>query len=177
MMLECNLFVVEFMRLSILLTTLTHCLLFSLGFALPAVAQPLGGESAVVAAQKKLSECFAGRLNTKDKTVLARWVFGAIASNPNLKDISIITIAQAADLNKQAGALFGDLLTDRCNSEAVHANELSENAVAQSFEVLGSIAVEQLIDNESFNEYLAGLITNIDQDDMEKIMKVFSPAH
>ncbi|MGH8106679.1 MAG: hypothetical protein ACREO1_15330 [Arenimonas sp.] len=119
----------------------------------------------------KMGVCLVESTSTQDKTLLLRWIFAAMASHPDVKDLSNVSSEQAAKLNKDASALMVDLITVRCEKETREAldNE-GETALRVSFEILGRVAMQGLMSNEHVNKFMEGLSENVDPKAFDKLM-------
>ncbi len=120
----------------------------------------------------KLAICLVESTSEADKVTLMRWIFGAMSRHPKVEDLSEVSPAQAAQMNKAVADLFVALLTDRCVAETQQAVEYEGAAViASSFEVLGKVAMQGLMADAAVNEYISGLDDNLEPGKLEAILK------
>lgn len=135
------------------------CLMMIAGGAGPAAAGMYGDQ---------LSKCLVESTSQKDRTVLIRWVFAAMASHPEVSSLAAISDARGAELNREAGALFTKLLSESCASETRQALKAEGNGVMESsFNVLGQIAMQGLMTDPAVASYMAGLEAGIDGEKLE----------
>jgi len=140
-----------------------------------AVALMLSGLSSSVVAgpfNDKLAICLVKSTTEADKTVLMRWIFSAMASHPNVKDLGKVSKAQGDKSNKDVAALFLSLLSDRCAAETKDAvGYEGPGAISSSFEVLGKVAMQGLMADPGVAAYLAGIDANLDPQVMKKLLE------
>ena len=58
----------------------------------------------------EMSKCLVRSTSDADKTLLIRWIFTAIATHPDVKELSNVTPAVSEQLSKDAANLFADLI-------------------------------------------------------------------
>jgi hypothetical protein len=136
-------------------------LLSLLAVASPAAAGPFND---------KLAICLVKETSESDKTTLIRWIFAAMASHPSVKDLGNVSEAQGKKLNKDVSVLFFDLLSNRCGAETKDAVKYEgAAAISSSFEVLGKVAMQGLMEDAKVSEYMAGMGANLDPKAMEEL--------
>lgn len=96
-------------------------------------------------AADNLSSCFADNTTGKERKELARWVFIAMATHPEIQDISKITPTVREATNKNIGALVTKLMTETCVTQARFASKEGGDAIKNAFEVLGKLAMQELM--------------------------------
>jgi hypothetical protein len=129
-----------------------------------------------VAAQtntQQLSQCLAETTSGKDRKDLARWVFFAMASHPEIKQFTSPSAAGAeAETNKTMADLFTRLLADSCMRQAQAAfKEGGAKAIEIAFQTLGQLAMQELMTNPDVNASMARFEKSLDQ---SKLSKVFA---
>lgn len=118
----------------------------------------------------KLAICLVKSATDADKTVLMRWIFSAMASHPNVGDLGNISNAQGDKHNKEVADLFTTLVTDRCRVETKDAVKYEgENAISASFEVLGKVAMQGLMEDPAVSKYMGGVDANLDVKKLEEV--------
>jgi 23S rRNA C2498 (ribose-2'-O)-methylase RlmM len=99
-----------------------------------------------------LSTCLANSTTGKDRINLARWVFAAMATHPEVASISNVTPEKLDGINKTNGELYTRLLTVDCNKEVREAVKLENSeALRVAFESLGRLAMQELMGNPVVN--------------------------
>lgn len=138
--------------------------LFLLGFSASVAAGPFND---------KLAICLVKSATESDKTVLMRWVFGAMASHPNVSDLGSVSPVQGAKLSRDAAALFMDLIANRCGSETKEAIKYEgAEAISLSFELLGKVAMQGLMSDAEVKKYMAGLDDHLDAKALQSLLPV-----
>lgn len=129
-----------------------------------------------VAAQtntQQLSQCLADTTSGKDRKDLARWVFFAIASHPEIKQFTTPSAAGAeAETTKTIADLVTRLLAESCMRQAQAAfKDSGAKAIETAFETLGQLAMQELTTNPDVNASMARFEKSLDQN---KLIKVFA---
>jgi hypothetical protein len=136
--------------------------LFSLGFATPAAAGP---------ATDTLSTCLVQHTSPADRQLLVRWIFAAMASHPDVKDMSAVKPEVARKLNQDTGALFQDLVVERCRAETTAAFAADgQAAINGAFEVLGKVATQGLMGDPKVDAFIAGMAANLDPAKLAEVL-------
>jgi hypothetical protein len=121
-----------------------------------------------------LSVCLVKSTSERDRTVLARWVFAAMARHPQVADLSKVTDADGEKLNKEVADLFWALVSDRCGKETREAVQYEgASTISSSFEVLGKVAMQGLMAEPAVNAYMAKMGENLDE---AKLKELFTPT-
>jgi len=124
--------------------------------------------------QAKLSNCLVNSADAADRRILVRWIFAAVASHPDVSDMTRLTPNLLASVSKDAGGVFQKLIAVKCANESREAI-INEGATAfkGAFETLGSVAGQGLMSDPSVAKAMAELGKNIDE---TAIMKAMIPA-
>jgi hypothetical protein len=116
-----------------------------------------------------LSKCLVKSTSTADRTLLIKWMFAALSNHPVVSSLTNISEEKGKELNMKVGALFTDLVTERCHSEAKQALKYEGGAAFEaSFNVLGQVAAQGLMGDPSVAEYMSGLENALDSDLLQK---------
>jgi hypothetical protein len=119
----------------------------------------------------KLAICLVEKTTESDKTALMRWIFGAMARHPGVRDLSTVSDADADRMNKDVATLFWELLSDRCAVEMKEAVKYEgTTALRSSFEVLGKVAMQGLMADADVTAYMGGLDKHLDADKMQALL-------
>ncbi len=118
----------------------------------------------------KLAICLVKSTTQEDKLTLIRWIFAAMASHPGVKDLSEVSAGDGDKLNEQVADLFVSLLTDRCGVETREAVKYEgKGAIGTSFEVLGRVAMQELMSDGSVGTFMGGIDAHIDPQVLEEL--------
>ncbi len=136
-------------------------LLLALAVALPLPA--LAGPKATA-----LAACLGDNTTGKDRKDLARWIFIAMATHPENKDLSNVTQAARDGADEAAARLFTALLTERCQVQAREAVQAEGQAgMVAAFQTLGALAMQELMTNPDVAAAVSGFERRIDRAKME----------
>ncbi len=119
-----------------------------------------------------LSKCLAETTSGKDRKDLARWVFFAMASHPEIKQFTSPAAAAAqTDTHKVMADLFTRLLADSCLRQTQAAfKEGGAKAIEIAFQTLGQLAMQELMANPDVNASMSQFEKQLDQ---RKLGKAF----
>ena len=126
------------------------------------------------AATDVTATCLADSTSGKDRKLLARWIFLAMARHPAIEHLSKATATDSEDANREMGALFTRLVAVDC-AQQIKAMVAAEgpSSMETSFELLGKIAMQELMTDPKVGAAFAGIDDYIDQ---EKVGAVVAPA-
>src|SRR5688572_23669007 len=97
-----------------------------------------------------LARCLVKSTSDKDKTGLIRWLFGAMASSPAVKDLVNASPEQRTTLNRNAAELVQRLLLVDCRTETATAIKYDGvGTIESSFGLLGQVAMRDLMNDSS----------------------------
>ena len=135
--------------------------------AMPTVAQ------AQPSAQD-LSQCLADNTTGRDRKDLARWVFLAMASHPEIKKFtSAAATAGAEEADRTTAALFTRLLSVSCVAQTQAAiKEGGAGSIQAAFQTLGQLAMQELVSDREVKAKMAAFEKHLDQN---KINQALSP--
>lgn len=140
-------------------------LLLSLAAALPAHAGPKADA---------LGVCLADSTTGKDRKDLARWIFIAMTSHPDIKPLSNVAADTRDAADGSAASLFTSLLTERCRQQAAEAVQAEGAAgMTTAFQTLGALAMRELMTNANVAAAMGGFERRVDR---AKIEAALSPA-
>ncbi|RZL33575.1 MAG: hypothetical protein EOP35_17545 [Rubrivivax sp.] len=140
---------------------LPAALLLSLSTLLPTAAH--AGPKA-----ETLAACLGDNTTGKDRKDLARWIFIAMASHPEIKDLSNVTEASRDSADQAAAQLLMALLTERCKAQAREALQQEGQAgMMAAFQTLGALAMAELTSNPQVARAISGFERHMDRARME----------
>jgi hypothetical protein len=131
----------------------------ALGASLPAQAQ-------TSPAAEALAGCLTDNTSGRDRKDLAKWIFMAIGSHPEIASYVSATAEDKDNLNRTAGALFMRLMTEDCTKELQAASE--GDGIRLGFEQLGKIAMQELMTDPKVNEAMSAIGKYLDEDRIKK---------
>jgi hypothetical protein len=136
-------------------------LLFSVAAALPLSAH--AGPKA-----DALAACLGDSTSGKDRKDLARWIFVAMATHPEIKDLSNVNEASRNGADEAVARLFTALLAERCTPQAREAVQQEGQAgMVTAFQTLGALAMQELMSNPQVSGAISGFERRIDRAKMD----------
>jgi len=116
--------------------------------------------------------CLVENLNGKEKKLLAKWIFFAIAAHPEIQSFSKITATDVTENDKYIGGLVTRLLADDCPVEMKAAYLINPQAIEQAFELVGQVAMQELMTNQAVTSSISSYINYTDQEKINNILSV-----
>ena len=119
----------------------------------------------------QLSNCLVKSTTAADKTTVLQWTFVALSAHPELKKFSNVNEEQRTQLDKNLAQVLQRILVDQCASQtkAVIAAE-GVQAVGDSFQELGQITGEEILENPEVESQLKGVLRYVD---LNKLVMTF----
>ena len=111
----------------------------------------------------QLSDCLMKSTTATDKTTVLQWTFVALGNHPDLKAFSNVTASQKEALDKNLATVLQRILVEQCSAQtkAVIAAE-GVQAVGDSFQELGRITGEEILENPEVKSQLKGVLRYVD---------------
>jgi hypothetical protein len=124
-----------------------------------------------------LSVCLVKKTSEADKQLLVKWIFVALAQHPAVQEFAKVPKETADQLNRDAGALYQSLLLDRCGTETRDALQYEgSGAIQSSFQVLGQVATQGLMNDAKVAGYMAELAKYVDLSPLDAAETKQAPA-
>jgi hypothetical protein len=119
-----------------------------------------------------LAKCLVKSTTTEDKSTLVQWMFAMSSLHPDVKQLSAVSPAKRADLNKQFAGMMTTLLTESCLNETRDAlNYEGTETLVQGFTVLGQVAGRELFSNPDVAAGMGELEGLFDNKKLEATLK------
>jgi hypothetical protein len=118
-----------------------------------------------------LSTCMVDNLDGKERKNLAKWVFFAMGAHPEIKSYLKVTPGDLRANDKYVGSLITRLLTVDCSDRLKTAYDADPSSVESAFEVVGKVAMQELMTSNEVNEALSTYIQFTDTAKIEKLLK------
>jgi hypothetical protein len=117
-----------------------------------------------------LSQCLAESTDGKERKDLARWVFLAMASHPEMKQfMSPVAAVAEAETHKVMAGLFTKLLADSCLRQTQAAfKEGGVKAIEVPFQTLGQLAMQELMTTPEFSASMGMFEKQLDPSKLAK---------
>lgn len=131
-------------------------------FSTPAISGPLSD---------KLGSCMVDSLNGKERKKLAQWIFLAMSAHPDIQKFSNVTKEIQDETDRDIGNLITRLLTKDCLKEAETAlDKESQTALKNSFELVGKVAMQELMANSNVASSITGYVKYLDKSKIDALM-------
>jgi hypothetical protein len=119
---------------------------------------------------EKLGVCLIDNLNGKERKMLAKWIFFAIAAHPEISSYSNATSSDVMKNDKEIGSLITRLLTEDCPNELKAADQIDPQAIEKAFELVGQVAMQEVMTNQAVSKTIANYVKYTDQEKINKIL-------
>jgi len=123
------------------------------------VAQPALANSPT----NQFANCLVDTLNGKERKNLAKWIFLAIGSHPEISSYSNATSETIEESDKYVGKLVTRLLTEDCPTQLAAALKADPLAINKGFELVGQVAMQELMANPATMSALTNYTKYTDQ--------------
>jgi hypothetical protein len=112
-----------------------------------------------------LTRCLVSATSTEDRQGFVRWMFAAMAVHPNVAGMSNVTDEQRNDAQRETAAMLQRLVLTDCRSEATNAMRYEgEIVLQQSFEMVGRVAMQDMMSNPAVSAEFDRLGEFLDED-------------
>ena len=102
--------------------------------------------------------------SVEDRTELVKWLFAAATRHPAVSEMVVVSDEVLEEENRKIGALVMRLLADSCKPQAEQAyNFEGSRVIESSFEVLGSVAGQELFSSPNVSAAFANLANYLDE--------------
>jgi hypothetical protein len=119
-----------------------------------ALLQPLAAASPLSDAAGR---CLGDNTTGKERKELARWVFIAMAAHPEIKSLSNASAEVGIEASKATARLFTRLIAENCPAEiSALVKAEGPQSLRYAFEILGQIAMQELMTNKEVSASLTG---------------------
>ena len=124
-------------------------------------------------ASNALGVCMADSLTGKERKKLAQWIFFGMSSHPEMKPFSSVTEATRNKTDQSIGKLITRLLTEDCPTKAKFAiKKESSMALQSAFELVGRVAMQELMTNKDVTISMSGFEKYMDKDKLSSLATV-----
>ena len=115
--------------------------------------------------------CLVDSLTGKERKRLARWIFFSIAAHPEIKPYLSASKQDIDSSDQYVGRLVTRLLVDDCPAELKAANKEDPRAAQKAFELVGQVAMQELMANEQVENAVANYGRYADQDRISAVLR------
>lgn len=122
-----------------------------------------------------LATCLIKSATHGDRSLLMKWVFSAMALQPDVSALATISTQQRREINKSTGALIQRLIGTSCRVETQQAmkNE-GPQTLTRAFTTLSQLAADDLFSNPRVVDGMAGLADAMNAETMKAVRDAVS---
>lgn len=113
--------------------------------------------------------CMVDSLNGKERKILARWIYFSIAAHPEMQGFSNISSSTRDSTDQEVGKLVTRLLVEDCSNELVAAHKADPMAIERAFEIVGQVAMQEILNNRNVSDAAINYINYTDQNALNKL--------
>jgi len=119
----------------------------------------------------EFAKCIVMKTTTQEKTDLVRWIYVTMSFHPQLMDLSNLTADDVEMANIRIADYMTNVFAYKCNEELNMAIEYEgEESVYYAFELLGEIAMTEILEDEGVSAASELFIGYIDVSIFEEIL-------
>lgn len=122
-------------------------------------------------AGNQLGTCMIDSLSGKERKSLAKWIFVAMAAHPEIKSLTKISSKERLSTDKTIGALITRLLATDCPNQLQAATKADPAAINGAFELVGKVAMQELMTDASVNKAISNYANYTDQKKLNALFK------
>ncbi len=126
--------------------------------------------SPAFASESALGSCMVDSMTGKERKEMAKWVFFAMASHPEIKEYSRIPEKAKVATDEHIANVVTRLLAEDCLSEArVGVKQEGQVAIVNAFELVGRVAMQELMTNKDVIQSIGEYAKYLDNKKMGRI--------
>ena len=118
--------------------------------------------------ENNLTSCLIKNTGERDKIILARWMFVAIAEHDSIKSDFGISERKKISSIRSVAEYLQFVLGDKCLNETRAAMKHDSEGFLKAFEKLGEVAILELMQNKNVNIALEEWLKYVDDDFLNK---------
>ena len=142
--------------------------------AMSAMLPGIGNANPVIEAT---SNCLTDSTTGRDRKELVKWIFVSISKHPEITALANYSPEQSERISRNVGKLFTRLIAEDCGKE-IRAMVAAEgpDSISTAFEVLGRVAMVELMSHPDVGAALGSLADFTDQEKIQKSLSATSDA-
>lgn len=129
-----------------------------------------GLPASVQANPQALGTCFIDSMTGKERKDLVKWIFLSMATHPELQSFSNISSDDKTMSDKTMGALITRLFAEDCPAETKAAQQVDPLAINKAFELVGKVAMQELMTNQDVMRSLTNYVNYTDQKRIQDVL-------
>lgn len=118
------------------------------------------------------STCLTDSTSGRDRKELVKWIYLAMSKHPEISSLSAATPEDDERSNRRVAELFTRLIADDCPAEInAMVSEHGPQSISLAFEVLGRVAMQELMVHPDVSAVFSELERYSDSDRIAPVMK------
>jgi len=130
----------------------------------------LGISPAASSQTDSLGVCMVDSLDGKERKLLARWIFFSIAAHPEITSYFSASEQDVESNNRFVGRLVTRLLVEDCPTQLKAATKENPLAVQRAFELVGQVAMQEIMTNPQVKQAIANYGRYADQNRISAVL-------
>lgn len=119
------------------------------------------------------STCLTDSTSGRDRKDLVKWIYLAMSKHPEIRGSSASAAKDDEESNRRVGQLFTRLVADDCPAQIkAMVSEHGADSLSLAFEVLGRVAMQELMAHPDVTSAFSGLEKYTDQDRIQPVLQV-----
>lgn len=123
-------------------------------------------------ASQAFGQCMVDSMTGKERKELAKWIFFGMSVHPEIEQYAQVQESTRNASNQVVGELYTRLIAEDCPQQAGAALQENRLAFQQSFEVVGRVAMQELMNDRKVAGALAGFEQHIDKEKLQQSVPV-----
>lgn len=131
----------------------------------------ISGSTAIASTPtQQLGQCLVDTLNGKERKNLAKGIYFAIGSHPEIKSFMNASPDTIRESDQYVGKLVTRLLTEDCPNELNAANKSDPLTIQKAFELVGQVAMQELMTNQQTMQAITNYAQYADQANINAVI-------
>lgn len=119
--------------------------------------------------QTEITNCLLKNTSERDKIILARWLMTAMSEHSSIKSKINLPVRTKQEFQQAFANYVEYILGDKCLKEAKNAMKYDEKGFEKAFEVLGEVAMINLMEDANVMKSLEEWVNYVSEDFIKKI--------
>ena len=119
--------------------------------------------------QTEITNCLLKNTSERDKIILARWLMTAMSEHSSIKSKINLPVRTKQEFQQAFANYVEYILGDKCLKEARNAIKYDEKGFEKAFELLGEVAMINLMEDPNVLKSLEEWVNYVSEDFIKKI--------
>ena len=120
-------------------------------------------------ASQALGGCMVDSLTGKERKKMATWIFFAMSAHPEIQQFSKVDQGTRDGIDQYIAGLITRLMTENCPDETKAALQESSLAIQNAFQLVGQVAMQELMASQEVNIAISNFEKYLDQNDFSSL--------